>query len=117
MNESKCRKVVSERAGDYCERCGVHSSSRGLTLHHRVKRSQGGKWEPQNCVKLCGHGTAGCHGWVEHNPNDAEAQGFHVRPWNTPADIPVLRRGLWVQLNDGGDYTPVERVPAPQEAR
>ena len=119
--EKKCRDLTKARADEYCERCGVHASVRGLTLHHRVKRSQGGPWTTQNCVMLCGHGTIGCHGWVEHNPDDAEKQGFHVRPWNDPAEIPILRRGLLALLDGAGDYTVqaddggFERVPAPTQ--
>lgn len=104
MNERTCRQIVNDRANAFCERCGVHASVRGLTTHHRVKRSQGGGWSPQNCVRLCGHGTAGCHGWVEHNPNAAEEEGFHVRPWNDPATTPVLYRDDWVVLDPDGGY-------------
>ncbi|WP_260763048.1 hypothetical protein [Mycobacterium sp. SMC-4] len=75
-----------------------------------MKRSQGGPWTPQNCVMLCGHGTLGCHGWVEHNPNAAADEGFHVRPWNSPAEVPVLYRGRWVLLDDLGD---TYRIPTP----
>lgn len=91
MKERNCRPIVTARADGFCERCGVHASARGLTLHHRVKRGQGGPWDPRNCVMLCGHGTTGCHGWVENNPNAAEAEGFHVRPWNDPNTVPIKR--------------------------
>ena len=102
MNEAQCRKLVRKRANEMCERCG--NTSRGLTLHHRRKRSQGGAWSPVNCVALCGHGTTpnGCHSWVEHNPNDAEWEGFHVRPWQDPAAIAVKYRGLWAFLAEDG---------------
>ena len=104
---------MNDRAGAFCERCGVYASVRGLTLHHRVKRSQGGKWSPENIVALCGHGTTpgGCHAWVEHHPNDAEKQGYHVRPWNDPLETPLLRRGLWALLDDAGDYSV---IPEPE---
>lgn len=51
---------------------------------------------------LCGHGTAGCHGWVEHNPNDGEWEGFHVRPWQDPAEIPVKYQYEWATLTEDG---------------
>lgn len=112
MNERICRRIVNDRANACCERCGVHASVRGLTTHHRVKRSQGGQWSPENCVRLCGHGTTpdGCHSWVEHNPNDAEVEGFHVRPWQDPFDVPVLRRGVRVLLDDEGNWTEAEEA-------
>ncbi len=73
-------------------------------MHHRKKRGQGGPWSPENIVAVCGHGTAGCHGWIEHHPNDAAEQGFHVRPWQDPLLIPVLYRGSWATLCKDGTY-------------
>lgn len=103
MNEKQCRNIVLARAENMCERCT--NVSRGITVHHRVKRSHGGRWTPSNCVALCGHGTTpgGCHSWVEHNPDAAEETGFHVRPWNDPTETPILWRGnkLVYLLDDG----------------
>lgn len=114
MNERTCRKIVKARAGDHCERCYIHASMYGLTLHHRVKKGQGGPWTASNCVRLCGHGTTpdGCHSWVEHNPNDAEFEGFHVRPWNLDRihEIPVLYRGQLAYLRDDGSIEYLEEV-------
>lgn len=100
MNEKKCRQIVAERSEGMCERCcrGGH-----LTVHHRKKRSQGGLWTPDNCVAVCGHGTAGCHGWIEHNPAKAAAKGFHVRPWQEPDKVPLhWRSSEWVLLLENG---------------
>lgn len=96
-SEKYTRDVVNDRAGGCCERCGQY----GTTIHHRKKRSQGGPWTPENCVALCGHGTAGCHGWAEHNPNAAAAEGFHVRPWEDENIRQILHhdRG-WVWLDE-----------------
>src|SRR5690349_12148 len=93
---------ICERAGGLCERCG----QAGESVHHRKKRSQGGTWCWENLAFLCGTGTTGCHGWVEHNPNDAEWEGWHVRPWQQPAATPVKYQGSWAFLTpDGGiDY-------------
>ena len=87
MGEKRCRELVKRRAEQRCERCGRLGPT---TVHHRKKRSAGGRWDPSNCVALCGHGTAGDHGWAEANPNEAEAEGFHVRPWQIPENIPVI---------------------------
>lgn len=68
---------------------------------------------------LCGHGTAGCHGWVEHNPNAAEAVGFHVRPWQNPADIPLKIHGEWYLLLPNGEKSERsggDEMQAPSEA-
>ena len=108
MNEKKCRQVVAARAEGMCERCC--NVSRGLTVHHRLKRSQGGKWEVQNCVLLCGHGTTpnGCHSFCEHNPDAAHGEGFHVRPWEQPGDVAVhWRRSRWVLLTEDGELVDV----------
>ena len=91
--------LIAERAGWLCERCGCA----GQSVHHRKKRSQGGGWSWENLVFVCGTGTTGCHGWIEHNPNDAEWEGFHVRPWQQSAAIPVKYQGEWaLLLPDGG---------------
>src|SRR5690349_19712874 len=80
---------IAERAGWLCERCG----NPGESVHHRKKRSQGGGWTWENLVFLCGTGTTGCHGWIEHHANAAEKEGFHVRPWQKPEDIELRYRG------------------------
>lgn len=90
MNEKQCREVVKERSEGFCERC---CRSGYLTMHHRKKRGQGGPWSPENIVAVCGSGTTGCHGWIEHNPDNAAVEGFHVRPWQDPSEVPLLRRG------------------------
>ncbi|ASR87451.1 HNH endonuclease [Mycobacterium phage Lewan] len=111
VSEKKCRQILKVRSEGFCERCTRWGN---LTLHHRQKRSQGGLWTAENCVLVCGHGTTGCHGWIEHHPAQAETQGWHVRPWQNPADIPLLWRGsTWVLLtNDGG----IQHVEKPQGA-
>lgn len=39
----------------------------------------------------------GCHAWVEAHPNEAEAEGFHVRPWQELGG-PFLLHGIhWVK--------------------
>lgn len=102
MSPGKCRKLVAARARGACERCAKESA---LTLHHRKKRSQGGGWTPGNCVMLCGHGTRGCHGWVEDHPTAAEAEGWHVRPWDDPGSTPVLYHGSGLcYLTEDGEH-------------
>ncbi|KPG13711.1 hypothetical protein AN911_00475 [Mycobacteroides immunogenum] len=101
MNEKECRRIVYERAEGLCERCTRGSQ---ITMHHRLKRGQGGPWSPENIVAVCGSGVTGCHGWIENHPDLASTEGFHVRPWEDPAEIPVLWRGTGLVLltNDGG---------------
>lgn len=99
--EAKTRRVVNLRSGGderrgICERCGRI----GTTIHHRKKRSQGGPWTPENCVALCGHGTAGCHGWVEAHPAKAWAEGWYVRSHEDEATRAVFSVSGWVWLGE-----------------
>lgn len=100
MSEQACRALVNSRAGGRCERCG----GIGQSYHHRLKRSQGGEWDCSNIVLVCGHGTKGCHGWIEDHPDAAERDGWHVRPWEDPEEVGVkLLRSHWVLLLPNGD--------------
>ena len=61
MNKSTRQKVYN-RANRQCEICG---NTRGLQIHHIVKRSQLGKDDLDNLILLCWnchHGTNGVHG-------------------------------------------------------
>jgi hypothetical protein len=102
--ETNTRKLLAVRSGGLCERCGISPAE---SVHHRVKRSQGGPWSASNCVHVCGDGVRGCHGFAEHNPNAAEPEGLHLRPWMTPADSRFLYRGRWVLLDDAGRVEPI----------
>lgn len=57
-------------------------------------------------VAVCGNGTQGDHGWIESHPNEAESEGWHIRPWREDFDqIPVLLHGeRWVLLTEDGEY-------------
>lgn len=103
-NEKWCRQIVCDRSNGLCERCG----RQGHSVHHRRKRSQGGPWTPSNCVMLCGDGVQGCHGWVEHHPNAANDEGFHVRSFQDEYEVPVYRWGRWVLLDDDGNIEEVD---------
>lgn len=83
----------------------------GQSVHHRRKRSQGGKWTPGNCVHVCGDGVNGCHGFFEHHPNAARAEGFHVRGYENEYEVPVYIFGELVFLKDDGTKELAEVVP------
>lgn len=102
---SRTLRVVGERSGGLCERCG----GLGHSTHHLLNRSQGGCWSPSNCVRLCGSGLGGCHGWVTVNPAEAWEEGFHLKPWETPGGRPIASRlhGR-VLLADDGSVRPIE---------
>lgn len=92
--EQQARAIVWERsAGGRCEVCGRE----GHSLQHRVKRGQGGAWDPANLIRVCGDGTLYCHGWIEAHPRLSMVLGLWL-PSTTPdpAAAPAyLRPGMW----------------------
>jgi hypothetical protein len=84
---------VRDRFGGRCARCGRP----GWTVHHRRRRGMGGSGdpkinEPPNLIFLCGDGTRGCHGWIEHNRAEARKHGWLVYYEMDAAAVEVL---LW----------------------
>lgn len=67
-------------------------------------------WEVANASYLCGDGTRGCHGWATVNPRAAAKEGWHVKPWEEPADIPVRYRGEWVLLREDGSIGMIDEA-------
>lgn len=51
----------------YCVCCGRAATS----WHHRVPEGRGGPTDRFNCIPVCGDGTRGCHGWIEHHRAEA----------------------------------------------
>jgi hypothetical protein len=109
--EQRARKLVAERSGGMCEKCGC-SPAHGW--HHRKNRSQGGPWCPSNGLHLCGDGTRLCHGWVTHYPLKAHDEGgWVVWSFEDPAEVPVLHAiHGWVRLTDDGGFQPAEPIAA-----
>lgn len=60
--------VLGPARDHLCVRCGAQAQS----WHHRLAAGRGGPTDPFNCIPLCGHGTIGCHGWAEANPEQAQ---------------------------------------------
>lgn len=95
------RAIIIDRAVYACERCGERHSD--MAAHHRRPRALGGSKRPEtnqpaNGVWLCG----ACHRHVESYRSQAFDEGFLVRQSQTPCEVPVLRRGVWVLLSDDG---------------
>lgn len=71
--------------------------------HHRVNRSQMGRWEVQNLLHLC-HAH---HMHVTVNPLLARSRGWSVASYNDPAVVPVWLAGRgWSLLRPDGSITP-----------
>ncbi len=76
------REEIRTRDGQRCAKCG---SPRDLHVHHRIRRSQGGRDEPQNLVTLCQiH-----HSWVHANPMAARREGLLLSRGTDPATVPI----------------------------
>jgi hypothetical protein len=94
---------VFQRDLERCVKCGTGSALM-WSCHHRKLRSQGGADGPENRITLCGSGTTGCHGWAHHNRDEAAESGWCVRPWDDPADVPVMSF-LFGRIRYAGDWT------------
>lgn len=116
------RKLVWERAGGCCERCGKTIGTGQYSQHHRLPRGMGGTKNPaanspSNLVLLCGSATTpeGCHTSVEKFREAAVRTGWIVPRTADPAKVPVkFASGRWYLLNDDGTLTETVR-PEPLE--
>lgn len=113
------RDAVRARSGGRCE-VGVELACRtrrrsltsvvGASQHHRLPGRMGGSKRAavhaaSNLLDVCGHGTAGCHGWIERNRETALANGWLLHEGADPAAVPVaLHDGRRVLLTDAGTY-------------
>jgi hypothetical protein len=80
-----------------CVGCG---SPGPLTTQHRIARGMGGTSSakvshPTNGVCLCGSGTTGCHGWVEHHPNLGRSLGWVLGRHEDPMAVPSWTSSGW----------------------
>lgn len=108
---SKVRALIEARASDLPDgrsRCEVIAScSYGLKtqFHHRRPRGMGGS--RRSDTNLAANGLAvcdACHAYIESERDVARENGWLVRQTRDPIDVVVLRRGVWVFLDNNGDY-------------
>ena len=82
-DEKAVHAKVIERSQGLCERCGCAPDFRGLSVHHKVFRSHGGKSTLENQVALCGRCHSKEHGIIESHstirPYSKEQQ-LHKKP-------------------------------------
>lgn len=109
------RLGIVNRALWRCERCGEPTST--ASIHHRTPRGMGGTKlvsvnEPANLVLLCGSGTTGCHGWIEHNRAEAREHGWLVPRGSDPTEIPIVdsKGRPWLLDNDYQKVAPTTPV-------
>lgn len=102
------RDAVLARSGGRCEvgatdACRARGrrldSAEGASQHHRLPGRMGGSKRTAvhaaaNLLQVCGHGTAGCHGWIESHRTAALAAGWLLRAGEDPTGRPA-------RLHDG----------------
>ena len=94
--------IVAERAGHYCEVCGLPEQS-DMAFHHRKLRSRGGKDTASNLVRI----HHGCHNLntnsIHLNPKASLEKGHMVPSWAEPEDYGFAKPDGTVVLlqNDG----------------
>lgn len=77
-----------DRSKGWCEVAmpGI-CEGRAINTHHRLPLGQGGEESLDNYLHLCGSGTTGCHGWIEHHRAMSYSQGWLVHMGSDPALI------------------------------
>lgn len=111
-------RLVDERDGRLCVRCGRPASNRhhrepigaGGTSGARAERIHGAEW----LLTLCGEGnTSGCHKWVDDQRQEALRHGYVISRNGLVADAarrPVLTVVGWRLFPAGGG----KPVPCPE---
>ena len=115
-------QLVLERDQCCCVKCGTEVTDVDLwegwnvtwSLHHILRRQNGGNNKPSNLVTLCGTATnprpGSCKAWVVNNPAAAKDLGLSVwsGTFRNPADHPVYITntkypdGEWLILHHDG---------------
>jgi hypothetical protein len=104
-SQSQGRTLVYGRSGRLCEVQTEVCTGFGQEWQHRKNRSQQGTWHASNGLDAC----SPCHAWIHANPHAALQNGWTVPSFADPAERPVLRRGVWVLLDNEGSFEPVEK--------
>lgn len=98
------REAITRRAQGVCERCGCAAPA--YQHHHRRPRGMGGSTaddtnQPANGFFVC----VACHCAIESDRELSLANGWLVRQGQIPANVPVMRQGRWVLLDNNGYVT------------
>lgn len=74
--------------------------------HHRKLRSRGGNDTVGNLTDICHR----CHEYVHSSRGAVRAKdwGWLVHSYADPTEVPLMRLGRWVLLDDEGGIRPVE---------
>ena len=104
------KKVILDRAGGRCDRCGLKVASGHF--HHRNPRRMGGSDSialglPSNGVLL----HPACHDYIESHRKVAAQLGFILGVLEDPVEWPIYLWSGWHYLNEDGTVTPYPGVP------
>lgn len=83
---TQSRKVVNLRSGGVCELRLSGCARVASSVHHRKRRSQGNDHRAVNLLHLCVY----CDHAVHASPARAYANGWMVRSFELPENIPVV---------------------------
>lgn len=67
------RQAAIARAAGRCQARLVCDGAPADSVHHRLPQGRGGPHEGWNLLAVCGDGTRGCHGHIEHHPELARS--------------------------------------------
>jgi len=83
----RSRPIVKARSHGTCEvRIPGVCLGRAESMHHRQREGVGPSL-PYNLLHLCGDGTRGCHGYIEHHRTEAIEKGWIVNTWDDPIAV------------------------------
>lgn len=97
--EDQAKDTVRGRASDVdgwplCELCGAPTATQYQHRKRRPHCTRAERWDPRNGLAVCD----ACHRLIHHDPIVAKDYGWEVPQGLDPAEQPVWRRGVWVQL-------------------
>lgn len=110
--ERIARKVVRDRSMGFCE---IDGNREATEWHHRMNRSAGGKWSAANGLHLCSED----HRMVTDTRSEWFDEGWCVKSWQNPSEVPVRLFDGWALLYDDGTVfrlTDAEREAMREEA-
>lgn len=108
---NEVRTQLQERASvDGFVQCEVMAVCQGRAAslwqaHHRRPRAAGGSRRPEtnqaaNGLLVCGDD----HRYIESHRETSLANGWLLRQNQNPCEVPVLRRRVWVLLDNSGGF-------------
>ena len=96
------KAAVVWRSGGVCE---LDSCGRAVQIHHRAPRGRGGaRLDWVNAAANALHVSLACHARIESDRSVALENGWLIlrNGWRMASEVPVLRRGRLVLLDDDG---------------